>query len=66
MESTTLQATLDDPSVRATRDRERAYFTRRWGADLERDRFHNANLDVRDENLRVLLTKPRCSPELSA
>jgi hypothetical protein len=45
--------------VRAIRDRERNYLSRRWGAALHWDPFHNPNLDLGVENLRMLLVEPR-------
>jgi GT2 family glycosyltransferase len=59
MESATLSDTLVDPMVRAIRDRERNYLSRRWGAALHWDPFHNPNLDLGVENLRMLLVEPR-------
>ena len=54
MESSSLRETLADPARQATREREHAYFSRRWAGALARDPFHNPNFDVHNEGLRSL------------
>jgi len=66
MESSSLRETLADSARQATREREHAYFLRRWAGALARDPFHNPNFDVHDESLRSLrpLACPRLIPSL--
>jgi GT2 family glycosyltransferase len=59
IESASLRRGLEDPGLQATREREHAYFLRRWGNALEQDPFHNPNFDPNAEDLRSL--RPRAS-----
>jgi GT2 family glycosyltransferase len=54
MESVSVRNTLVNPAVRMTREREHAYFKRRWDRQLEHDSFHNPAFDLAAEDLRSL------------
>jgi len=58
MESTSLRDVLEDPAVLATREREVAYFRRRWSHAVAQDAFHNPVFDPQVENLRSLFSAP--------
>jgi GT2 family glycosyltransferase len=54
IESASVRGGLEDPGIQATREREHAYFLRRWSSALEQDAFHNPNFDPEAEDLRSL------------
>ncbi len=54
MESVSVHEAFEDPGIRTTRQREHAYFLRRWSNALKQDAFHNPNFDPEAEDLRSL------------
>ena len=54
MESISLKPTLADKQVMRGRENEYHYFIRRWGDDINKDRWMNPLLDPSDETLHTL------------